>query len=505
MKQHSSVAIVGAGPAGLAAAKIAQERGYHVQVFERLPDIGGIWNPEGHGAYDSVRMQTSRYAFHYSDFGPAEGSADFLTREDFYNYLRAYRDNFGLSRSIRSGTNVVQILKEGGHWTVISTSQGEVFKRERFDRIVVANGELWRPKMLPIAGSPPLTAKDYRDQKPFADLKVLVIGGGVSGADIAAEIAGAAREVHWSVRHRALLLPRMWGDTVNDGCFSYLGRYEVQRWPRKQYLSFLHECMPKYMAQYEQAGLLPDRLSNNAIHVNDTAVPAVASGTLQVRSGVACIDHGRRVYFQDGSTSDYDRVVVCAGYEPPDYGFIQGFAPCDLYEDFFYREDPTLAVLNTPPTADGYGTACPYFEAIAHWIFQVFDENRSLPEHAEMQQWCEARANKPFQKAFYDCWLEGIRIGLLSGQIPSPVENFSAYWKIVASGVTPFNLSCNPSSDWKPQHDSLVDLDGLRLRLLKGLPRRTLQALVQDGVTSKLEAERVDRLPALPIHPGLCE
>ena len=95
MASPQSIAIVGAGPAGLVAAKLAIEHGFDVTVFERHAHLGGIWNPHENGAYSSVRMQTSRQAFHYSDFTPIEPDCEFLTRQGLYDYLHAYSHVFG--------------------------------------------------------------------------------------------------------------------------------------------------------------------------------------------------------------------------------------------------------------------------------------------------------------------------------------------------------------------------------------------------------------------------
>ena len=90
-----TVAVIGAGPAGLTAAKQAIALGHTVTVFEQHDGLGGIWHPEGGGAYPSVRMQTSRSAFHYSDHPPAPGEGgEFLTLREMADYFRSYADRF---------------------------------------------------------------------------------------------------------------------------------------------------------------------------------------------------------------------------------------------------------------------------------------------------------------------------------------------------------------------------------------------------------------------------
>ena len=503
MASPRSIGIVGAGPAGLAAAKLAIERGFDVTVFEKHAHLGGIWNPHANGAYASVRMQTSRRAFHYSDFDPIDPSCEFLTRQGLYEYLHAYSQHFGVHPHIRFRSEVISIARNPAGWSVTArTPAGQ--ESHAFQFIIVANGELWRSKLIEHTGPTPLTAKNYDRPDAFAGRSVLVIGGGVSGADIAAELSNTAARVHWSIRKPALLLPRLWGQVPNDGCFSYAARREVQNWERERYLSFLSECMPGYMQQYTSTGLLPQELQNNAIHVNDSAVPAVAEGRVQVCPGVARLRDASHAEFLDGTTQRFDNILLCAGYQAPDYSFIEDFAPEDLYEHFFFSKDPTLAVLNTPPMADGYGTACPYFEAIAFWLLQVFDGARSLPAPSERQQWCEWQAAQPFRKSFYDCWLKTIQIGLLSGQLPDPGEDFQAYWHIVSNGVTPSNLCAKPQHRWTPAFDDLVDLPETRTRLLASLPSSALGRLVASAQISAEEAHRAEHMRSRAISPTLC-
>lgn len=497
-------AILGAGPAGLTAAKLARGRNHAVTVYEKWSQIGGIWNPASNGAYDSVRTQTSRMAFHYSDHAPDAGGPTFLTRQQFYAYLRSYIERFELDDCLRLGHEVIGVERANGAWQVAARCDGKVTV-DAFDHVIVATGELWDPH-LPAGASRPIaqTAKDYRDPEAFRGARVLVVGGGVSGADIAAELSGVAKAVDWSLRRRHLLLPRMWGDVANDACFSYVGRALVNTWEPDRYLRFLEARLPSYMQTYARAGLLPSRFINNAVHVNDTAIPAVAAGRVGVKASLDRLDGGV-ARFSDGSEATYDRVVLCAGYRPPDYSFIRGFSADKVYRDFFYAEEPTLAILNTPTYADGFGTACPFFEAIAYWILEVFDGGYELPAPDEMFAWCRDQHGRASHKAFYDCWLETIRIGLESGQLPSPEEDFAAYWKIVANSVTPLNLCREPVTALPAAFDNLTDIAGARLRILASLSDSALRGLVDRQQISRDDAAQASRLRHVALSPQLID
>lgn len=500
------IAVIGAGPAGLVSAKQALQHGHDVTVFEKHAQIGGIWNPRSGGAYQSVRMQSSRMSFHYSDFTPTDIS-DFPTLLEVHNYLTEYAKAFGIFRHIRPGCTVVGVEKRDRTWR-ISISNGSDAQFERADKVIVANGELWLPRLHGArlsagSGTSPrvLSAKQYRGPAEFHGQRILVVGGGVSGADIASELVGATGSVDWSVRRQGLFLPRDCGGFYNDQLFSYIGRYGAHELAHGRYMGFLRELLPEYMRQYKESGLLPLNTPNNAVHVNEKIIPAVAAGRITVRPAFRDIGSDGAVHFSNGSTAAYDVVILCTGYEMPDYGFIKEFAREDLYEHFFYWKDPSLAIVNTPVDADAFGTACPYFEAISGWVLRVFEGAVRLPEANRMEAWCRQNMRNLEKKRFYDCWLETIRIAILSGQIPNPNQDFEKYWTIISSIVSPSNLCTGNISARPAACDDIVDVPRLKARLLSSLPNRTRKQLLRAGQISALEwsaAANVPRVRGVP-------
>src|SRR4051812_17164383 len=102
------IAVIGAGPSGLTGAKQALGAGHEVVGYERHDDVGGIWNPSARGAYASVRMQTSRMGFPFTDFPPGPG-ADFLSLAEVHDYLRAYAEHFGVLGVTRFASTVTEV------------------------------------------------------------------------------------------------------------------------------------------------------------------------------------------------------------------------------------------------------------------------------------------------------------------------------------------------------------------------------------------------------------
>src|ERR1700749_2891296 len=102
------VAIVGAGPGGLAAAKYAIEAGFDVTVFEASDDLGGQWQTTAahSGVWPGMHTNTSRAMTAFSDF-PAPASHPLPpAAEQIHAYLRSYAAHFGVTERIRFGARV---------------------------------------------------------------------------------------------------------------------------------------------------------------------------------------------------------------------------------------------------------------------------------------------------------------------------------------------------------------------------------------------------------------
>lgn len=502
------IAVIGAGAAGLTSAKQALELGHDAVVFEQHGAIGGIWNPRSGGAYPSVRMQTSRMSFPFSDYAPVPAMSEFISVDEMQSYLSGYAAHYGVGPRIRYRHRVTGLAKADGRWTVQADTPDGRFD-DRFDAVMVATGELWRPLMprstARASRTRILTAKDYRDPDAFRGQRVLVVGGGVSGADIASELSRTASCVDWSVRRKWLFLPRRCGGMANDEMFSYVGRRAADDLGQEAFLGILRDIVPEHMEACAQAGLLPGGdAHNHALHINDDIVKAVASGAVRLRHAFRGFDTDGSTLFEEGARGDYDAILFCMGYDLPDYGFIEGFRHQDLYEHFLHRRDPSLAIVNTPVDAEGFGTACPYFEAIAGWVLRTFTGEIALPGADERAAWCDAHMRSLDRKRYYDCWLETVRLRLMSGTMPRPEDRFADYWTVVSSQVMPSNLaSATPRRVLAPC-DERFDMAGLKARILASLPGAALGRLHSEGQIGADDCERARAVPrAMIIRPDL--
>ena len=177
-----SVAIIGAGSSGIAAAKALHERDLDFDCYEASDRVGGNWvfaNKNGmSAAYRDLHINTSRDRMAFSDFPMADTLPDFPHHKDIAAYFDAYVDHFGFRDRILFETSVARAAQlPDGTWE-LTDAQGAV---RRYDMLLVANGHHWDPRRPEPAftGSDvfegrQLHAHDYRDNDFLRDKDVVV-------------------------------------------------------------------------------------------------------------------------------------------------------------------------------------------------------------------------------------------------------------------------------------------------------------------------------------------
>jgi len=134
-----NVAIIGAGFAGLSAAKVLREFGHGVTVFERAPDVGGVWSATRR--YPGLETQNTRDTYSLSDFPLPKHYPEWPKGEQVQSYLASYVEHFALGDAIRLGCEVVSAEPTDDGWE-LGAVHGATGATEtvRADYLVVANG-----------------------------------------------------------------------------------------------------------------------------------------------------------------------------------------------------------------------------------------------------------------------------------------------------------------------------------------------------------------------------
>ncbi|MFE5309930.1 flavin-containing monooxygenase [Isoptericola sp. NPDC056605] len=218
------IAVVGAGFAGLASAKVLREFGHDVTVLDKAPDVGGVWSASRR--YSGLTTQNNKGSYAFSDLPMPKDYPEWPSGEQVQAYLERYVDLHDLRGSLRLSTEVVraELTPAEDGWSVTARRTGEpVGEPERFDHVVVANGIFSDPVIprfeglaqLLRAGGKVVASSQLTSLEDARGKHVVVVGYGKSACDVAAEIAPVAASTQVVARHLLWKLPKRLGNALN--------------------------------------------------------------------------------------------------------------------------------------------------------------------------------------------------------------------------------------------------------------------------------------------------
>lgn len=310
--------IVGAGSSGLAIAKNFKQRGIPFDCLERESEIGGIWkygNPNS-SVYRSTHLISSKKLTQYTDFPMPESYPEYPHQELVWEYLRSYAKHFELYDTIQFNTPIERIDRaaEGG-WNVrVRTNDGKTIVR-RYRGVVIANGHNWDPRRPELPGQfdgLQLHSAEYKTPEILEGRRVLVIGAGNSGCDIAVESGQHAARTYHSMRRGYYFLPKFWRGFPLDQVGENLLRWRLPLFLRRWLgigVSYLT------LGDIRKIGFpaADHKLFETHPIINSQLVYAVAHGDVTIKPDVAEL-FGDRVRFVDGSEVEIDVIIYATGF-----------------------------------------------------------------------------------------------------------------------------------------------------------------------------------------------
>ncbi len=400
------VAVVGAGPSGLVAAKSLKEEGLEPVVFEQADGVGGQWyGPSDHsGVWPGMRANTSKTLDAFSDFPPSESVPMFPRVEELRDYLQSYAKTFDLNRSIRLRTPVQRIERDDGRWLVVTGDGGG----ESFDGIVVASGCFNRPRQPVIEGIEHFAGEvehsfHYRGREAFRGKHVIVLGNSVSGTEIANDLAiDDSIRVTAALRKPRYVIPRVSRGVPSDWrFFTRFSAYLPMAFPPETVADGLKRQVLDVSGHPSQYGApAPD---DNILVAHITLcqhwLAYVAEGRIRCRPAIVAV-RGSTVVFADGDEEEADAIVMATGYDlslpflPEDVRRTLNAdgTGLDLYVHTFHPDMPGLAFIGQYILIGPYA---PCVELQARWIAMVWPGLRELPPRERMEhgieEWRENR------------------------------------------------------------------------------------------------------------------
>nr|XP_010952163.2 flavin-containing monooxygenase 5-like [Camelus bactrianus] len=220
-------AVIGAGISGLGATKCCLDEDLEPTCSERNDDIGGLWkfqkstSEKMPSIYKLVTINTSKEMMCFSDFPIPDHFPNYTHNSKFMDYFRMYARHFDLLKYIRFKTKVRSVRKRpafpfSGQWDVVVEANG---KQEAlvFDGVLVCSGHHTDP-YLPLQSFPGIEkfegcyfhSREYKSPEDFSGKRIIVVGIGNSGVDIAVELSHVAKQVFLSTQRGAWILHHVW-------------------------------------------------------------------------------------------------------------------------------------------------------------------------------------------------------------------------------------------------------------------------------------------------------
>jgi amino acid transporter len=311
--------IVGGGPCGLLAARAFTLAGVPYDQFERHSDVGGIWDIENTGSsmYESAHFISSKYTSAFFGAPMPESYPDYPDHRQILSYIRDFARRFGLKDKITFGVEVVKATPLGqdaeGGWRV-ELSTGEV---RTYKGVVVANGVTWHPSLPSYPGLERFKgevrhAVTYRRPQEFAGKRVLIVGAGNSGVDIACDAARHADKAFISLRRGYHFVPKhMFGvptDVFLGGGVHPPKGVVIPDDPDKM-LGAMVGDLTRYGLK------APDHKAMQSHPIMNTQIlHYLAHGDLTAKEDIVSFSETGAV-FKDGSVEHFDMVLFATGYD----------------------------------------------------------------------------------------------------------------------------------------------------------------------------------------------
>ncbi|WP_316575460.1 flavin-containing monooxygenase [Nocardia canadensis] len=344
MTSGSRIGIVGAGVAGLACAKVLSRAGFPVEVFDRAPDVGGVWSATRR--YPGLRAQNSKFRYHFSDYPMPEDFPRWPDGQQVQAYLAGYVHEFGLAEHLRLGTEVVAADPVDSGW-LLEVRDRDGVHRTTCDHLIVANGVFSEPVMPALPGAAAFAAaggrlvhvSDFHDVEQARDRSVVVIGYGKSACDVAEAVSHLAdetsvvarrltwkmpRKVDFGLDYERLLLTRL-----GEAHFRSREPHRVERWLdglslRQANLDLLQERVTRKL-RLRELDLLPtggieEMADSSASLATEGFAEQVEAGRISVHRETEVTEliggqHGPAVRLSDGTLKLAEIVVCATGYQ----------------------------------------------------------------------------------------------------------------------------------------------------------------------------------------------
>ncbi|XP_076308580.1 uncharacterized protein LOC143223999 [Tachypleus tridentatus] len=407
MSNLKKICIIGGGSSGLTSIKACLEEGLKPICFEKTDKIGGLWryrddDTDGLASVmKSTIINSSKEMSAYSDFPPPKEFPNYMHNSYMIRYIEMYAEEFDLVRHIHFRHEILKVeenhdFDETGRWkvTIRNIEEDRSFE-DVFDGVMVCTGHHVFPHIPSFPGMEKFKGKilhthSYKKPDGFSDKKVVVVGIGNSGGDVAVELSQIADKVYLSTRRGCWIIHRV-GPNGSPFDAAFLRRYWNMIWQSIPFtlLCYFAERYINKRFNHETYNIKPDhRIFGQHPMVNDALPNRILSGTVIMKGNIKEFTQNGVIFEGEEKEHEVDVVILATGYNIK-FPFVDenifSFKnnEVDLYKYVVSPKlkHPSLAFIALAQTV---GALLPVGEIQARWFALLMTKKVKLPSVEEM-------------------------------------------------------------------------------------------------------------------------
>jgi dimethylaniline monooxygenase (N-oxide forming) len=390
--------IIGAGPGGIVCTKELIENGIsNILCLDKAPSLGGTFS----NTYDSLTLTSSAVMSMFSDYWVGDNYVHSVwTKNEAVAYWQAYADHFGVTQKIQFNTTVEAIHTVDKNTWELNTNTGEKFFTKR---LVMATGNNSIPQYpewvekIDRKRIDVIHSQDFTNTDAYRNKRVLVVGGGESGTDIALEISKVAKQCWVSLRNSTgWVTPRKRGDLPAD-IATHRGLWGLPRAYGIHLTKALIQIEKNRNNPVSDAAVLLNKKVNSRLGVfgsygtKSFALPIAMTefGCKLVNDALEINDGGRQIITHGGDAlNNIDAIVFCTGYTNRNHllpAELQSTKPRSLYKHMLHPDfGSRLAWIGW--ARPNFGSQFPIMEMQSRLFAQICKGACELPKKEIMQQ-----------------------------------------------------------------------------------------------------------------------
>lgn len=383
--------IIGAGPAGLSSAVALQKENIPFEIVDAGNKVGGIWdiNRSETPMYDSAHFISSKTLSAFEDFPMPEHYPDYPSHRLIQAYIELYAQAHQLNSHIRFQTKVIDAIPNDAQWEVTFDDGTST----TYAGIICATGITWYLNFPNIQGEfegEYIHSFHYKSSDLFKNKRVLIIGGGNSGCDIACDAAKAAERAFISLRRGYYFIPKYLFGTPTD---VYKSKFKLPKYLDVKFSEFLLNKV--LVGKLERFGLQkPDHsLMQSHPIMNNRLLHYLGHGDITAKQDIKAFE-GKTVIFKDGSREEVDVIVAATGYKRR-FPFLntqyldlkEENGEIDLYLEIFSKSHNNLFFVGGIEVSSGiYGLLCKQGKLVASYLKAQQNQSPHLSQFQEKKK-----------------------------------------------------------------------------------------------------------------------